>query len=164
MHWRYRLRGFKDCRSQKQQDIYQPFRTGEPLETSSRSIWLIRIRACNMAAKKFWPIPSISFPGLMQDRQQSKRCAVKCGKDWSLRSILHRSLPWLQKGSGVMDNHCQFLTEKLTRWQLFQLKILRARSLLCSWTNGIITFLSIYIVETLPRPWKSWKVSCLQVK
>ena len=54
-----------------------------------------------------------------------------------------------------MDNHCQFLTEKLTHWELFQLKILRARSLLCSWTNGIITFLSIYIVDTLPRPWKS---------
>ena len=105
------------------------------------------IHACNLAAKQFWPISSISYPGLMQDHQQSKKCAVKCGKDGSLPSIHHRS-----KGSGVMDNHCQFLTEKLTHWHLFQLKILRTGSLLCSWTNGIISLIVYLQRWNAPSP------------
>ena len=103
MHWRYRLRGFKDCRSQKQQNIYQPFRKGEPLEKSSRSIWLKSVLV-------IWPLSSLSFPkvwckivsrerGVPSSAAKNEFCQVLFTVTWAIAV----------KESGAMDNYYHFL-------------------------------------------------------
>ena len=123
--------------------------TSHFVQTSFRSIW----NPCLwLATKQFWPISSICSPGLMQlIVSRRKRCAVKCGKDGSLLSIHVTERKW---GYGQPSANWKWRKNWLRK--LFQLKILRTGSLLCSWTNGICTtLLYIYNVETLPLPRKS---------
>ena len=122
--------------------------TSHFVQTSFRSIW----NPCLwLATKQFWPISSICSPGLMKDRQPEKEV---CRQVRQRRKFAKYSC--YRKEVGLWTTITNWKWRKNLLRQLFQLKILRTGSLLCSWTNGICTtLLYIYNVETLPLPRKS---------
>ena len=122
--------------------------TSHFVQTSFRSIW----NPCLwLATKQFWPISSISSPGLMKDRQPEKEV---CRQVRQRRKFAKYSC--YRKEVGLWTTITNWKWRKNRLRQLFQLKILRTGSLLCSWINGICnTLLYIYNVETLPLPRKS---------
>ena len=103
------------------------------VQTSFRSIW----NPCLwLATKQFWPISSICSPGLMKDRQPEKEV---CHPVRQRRKFAKYSR--CRKEVGLWTTITNWKWRKIWLRQLFQLKILRTGSLLCSWTNGIITLI-----------------------
>ena len=120
------------------------------MQTSSRSIW----NPCLwLATKEFWQISSISFPGLMQDRQLVKEV---CRPIRQRRKFAKYSCHRKELGLSTTITNCKWRKNWLR--QLFQLKILRTGSLLCSWTmaSAVLNCIS----TTSKRSLSLEKVSC----